>query len=34
MTWNVYNHGINGRGIKIYNIFKHNSFNEDEEGVS
>ena len=29
MTWNVYNHDINGRKIKIYNVFKHSSFNED-----
>lgn len=29
MTWNVYNHDINGGKIKVYNVFKHSSFNED-----
>lgn len=31
MIWNVYNHDINGRKIKIYNVFKHSSFREDVE---
>ena len=31
MIWNVYNHDINRREIKTYNVFKHNSFREDVE---
>jgi len=31
MIWNVYDHDINGREIKIYNVFKHHSFREDVE---
>ena len=28
MIWNVFDHDINSREIKIYNVFKHHSFNE------
>jgi hypothetical protein len=29
MVWNVYDHDINNKQIKIYNVFKHSSFNQD-----
>lgn len=29
MIWNVYDHDINNKQIKIYNVFKHSSFNQD-----
>lgn len=31
MIWNVYDHDVNGREIKLYNVFKHRSFKEDVE---
>ena len=31
MVWNVYDHDINCREIKTYNVFKHHSFREDVE---
>lgn len=29
LMWNVYNYDINRSEIRIYNVFKHISFNED-----
>ena len=29
MIWNVYDHDFNGRKIRIWNVFKHLSFNRD-----
>lgn len=31
MIWNVYDHDVNRREIKTYNVFKHHSFREDVE---
>ncbi len=31
MIWNVYDHDINRREIKTYNVFRHHSFREDVE---
>lgn len=31
MTWNVYDHDINGKEIRTYNVFKCSSFNKDVE---
>lgn len=31
MIWYVYDHDINRREIKTYNVFKHHSFREDVE---
>ena len=33
MNWNVYNHDINRKEIRAYNIFKHSSFNEDVQSL-
>lgn len=33
MVWNVYDHDINNKQIKIYNIFKHSSFNQDVQKI-